>query len=522
MRLHAHALLSLLLTALLSACTSWEVTKQEVVTPYNRLVHFDYPAAFRGADVEAVVACYGPDLEGWGRADAESVLSGFDRVDRARCVIHDARAPDDDGILEADCVLRIDGVVDGVPRTFEQERVVRGALVDGAWKIVGVDAGRTMDVGGRPRFREEAAERGLVAMNRSRGIPALDGSLVPDLSSSGLALGDVDVDGLDDVLLVSGDRLRLFHNLGGEFDEITEAAGLETPATGECRCAYFGDVDGDGDPDLFVGLVGAQDVLFENLGDGRFRELAPEQSGIETAGYTTGACLADFDRDGDLDLFVISGNEVRHTTHNDPRDATNGNPNLYFENDGHGRFTEATEAAGLQDTRWALACATSDYDRDGDVDLFVANDVGLDLLYRNRGDGTFENVAEESGLGFYGSSMSAAFGDVNGDGWPDLYATGMASNSRWLLNQPGFPLPTPWIVTTLFRPFVIEGMWEMFHGNRLYLNQGDGSFAEVSIPTRSYWCGWALSGVFLDYDNDTHLDVYVANGFWTGEKDYDC
>lgn len=511
------------LAALMSAsCTSWEVTKREVVTPVNQLVHRDYPAAFKRQDVEAVVSYYSPELRDWGQADAREILERFDRVDRSRCVIHNASAPDSEGTLRAECVLRVDGERDGQRRTWEQERVITARADGGRWEISGVEMGRTIDVSAETTFREEARERGLIAANRSRGVPTLSGGKAPDLASSGLALGDVDGDGQDDVLLVSGDRLRLFQNRGGHFEDVTEASGIVTPPEGECRCGYFGDIDNDGDADLFVGMVGHENLLFENLGGGRFREVPQAASGLLSTGHTVSACFADFDVDGDLDLYVVSGNDIRVTLHDDPRDATNGKPNLYFVNDGRGRFQEATEAAGLEDTHWGLACAVSDYDRDGDLDLFVANDVGLDQLYRNRGDGTFEDVADEVGLGYNGSSMSAAFGDVNGDGWPDLYATGMASNSRWLLHQPAFPLPTPWIVTTLFRGFVIEAMWEMFHGNRLYLNQGDGTFADVSIPTDTYWTGWALTGVLFDYDNDTHTDLYTANGFWTGEKDYDC
>jgi hypothetical protein len=514
--------LAVLTAALSASCSSWEVTKREVVTPVNQLVHFDYPAAFKRQDIEAVVSCYAPAMRDWGQVDAQAILERFDRIDRARCVIHNAAAPDSDGALRAECVLRVDGERDGQRRTWEQERVITASAAGGQWQISAVETGRTVDVSATTTFREEAEERGLIANSRSRGVPTLSGGLAPDLASSGLALGDVNGDGLDDVLLISGDRLRLFQNRAGRFEDVTESSGLVTPLEGECRCGYFADMDNDGDADLFVGFVGHEDLLFENLGDGRFREVPREQSGLQSTGHTVSACFGDFDADGDLDLYVVSGNDLRVTLHNDPRDATNGKPNHYFRNDGRGRFQEATEAAGLEDTHWGLACAVSDYDRDGDLDLFVANDVGFDLLYRNRGDGTFEDVADDVGLGYHGSSMSAAFGDVNGDGWPDLYATGMASNSRWLLHQPGFPLPTPWIVTTLFRGFVIEAMWEMFHGNRLYLNQGDGTFADISTQTDTYWTGWAATGVMFDFDNDTHTDMYTANGFWTGEKNYDC
>jgi hypothetical protein len=262
--------------------------------------------------------------------------------------------------------------------------------------------------------------------------------------------------------------------------------------------------------------------LFRNRGDGRFEDVS-RRAGVEGGTqWSTGAAWGDFDRDGDLDLVIVNGNNMGQVAPEPPYAAENGHSNQFFRNDGKGRFSAATEAVGLGNSGWGLACAVSDYDRDGDLDLFIANDVGLDVLYRNRGDGTFEDVSAAAGMVFHGSSMSADFADVNGDGWPDLYVAGMASNSRWILNQPGFPKPVSWPIGLLFADFIHRIMWEMFHGNRLYLNRGDGSFDEVSSETDCYWLGWAWSAVFLDYDNDARLDIYGVNGFYTGEQSHDC
>lgn len=185
---------------------------------------------------------------------------------------------------------------------------------------------------------------------------------------------------------------------------------------------------------------------------------------------------------------------------------------------GDGTFTDRTVEAGVGHTGWALAVATADYDLDGDTDIFVGNDVGFDVLYRNRGDGTFDDVAVESGIAFRGSTMSAAWGDLNGDGYPELFAPAMDSNSRWMIDQPGFPAPAPWLARLFIRPIILGILKEMLYGNRFYLNQGDGTFREAADELGVRRSGWAWSGLFLDYDNDTQLDLYCINGFISGEK----
>ena len=506
----------------ISACATWEDTRRDIAQPFNRLVHFDYPEALQSRNSTRVAALFAPDLRPWAEQDSREVTGPFMSIERARVVIHNASPPDENGAVRSECVLRLDGTSLSEPFTWEQERIITAQPIDGEWRITAIETGRTVGVVPSTSFSEEASSRGLIATNRSRGMPDRAGVLQTYLGGSGVAVGDVDNDDLDDLLLVSGDRLRLFRNDGGTFTDDSTARGITTPTQGECRCAYFADIDNDGDKDLFVGMLQRENLLFLNDGNGRFEAVPESISGLGSTGYTSSACFGDFDSDGDLDLFVVNGEDMYVTDPQPVIAAKNGKANQFFLNDGDGTFTEATAESGLGDTGWGLACATSDYDRDGDLDLFVANDVGPDMLYRNLGDGTFEDVSQSAGIVFRGSSMSADFGDVNGDGWPDLYVAGMASNSRWVLHQPGFPLPANFLLNFFFASRVRELMWEMFHGNRLYLNGGDGTFHEISQETRSYWLGWAWSSVFLDYDNDTHLDIYGVNGFWTGEEPEDC
>lgn len=506
----------------LVSCASWDETRAEIVDPLNQLVHQDYPRALGAQDSERVAELFADDWADWARADAIQLIEPFSRIDRARCVIHDAESPDSQGAVETLCYLRLDGVRDGERFTWEQERTITAAPFPEGWRITSVELGPVVEAETDTVFREDAQGRGLIAASHSRGMPDRSGTLQPYLGSSGVAVGDVDGDDRDDLLLISGDSLRLFRNTGWTFEDVTSESGIFTPESGECRCAYFADVDNDGDQDLYVGILDGHDLLFENEGGGHFRSIPEAESGLRSLGHTAGACFADFDRDGILDLVVVNGNNMYEHEPDPPYNARNGNPDLYFRGLGDLRFEERTEEAGLGETGWGLACAVSDYDRDGDVDLFVANDVGKDLLYENNGRGVFEEVSDDVGIEFHGSSMSADFGDVNGDGWPDLYTSGMASNSRWLIKQPGFPIPAPFPIDFFFANYIRSIMWEMFHGNRLYLNQGDGTFEEVSSETNSYWLGWAWSAVFLDYDNDGHLDIYGVNGFHTGEDPEDC
>ena len=138
-----------------------------------------------------------------------------------------------------------------------------------------------------------------------------------------------------------------------------------------------------------------------------------------------------------------------------------------------------------------------------------------------RGDATFEEVTLPAGIRHRGTGMGVAFGDVDGNGHPDVFVSGMASNSAWMIDLPRFPAPAPWPFSVLLRGRILSMMKEMLHGNRFYLNRGDGSFAEVSAESGTRNSGWAFGGLFLDYDNDGQLDIYVLDGLLSGEDEDD-
>ncbi|HVR73657.1 MAG TPA: VCBS repeat-containing protein, partial [Planctomycetota bacterium] len=221
---------------------------------------------------------------------------------------------------------------------------------------------------------------------------------------------------------------------------------------------------------------------------------------------------------GHLDLYIVNGSNL-FRRHPEPiYNALNAVPNALYVSNGDGTFTDRTREAGVGHSGWGLAVTTADYDLDGDTDIFVGNDVGFDVLYRNRGDGTFDDVTQEAGIIYRGSTMSAAWGDLDGDGYPDLFAPAMDSNSRWMTRQPGFPSPAPWFVNLFLRSIVLDILNEMLYGNRLYMNNRDGTFREVADSARVRRNGWAWSGIFLDYDNDGDQDIFCCNGFVSGPE----
>ncbi len=262
----------------------------------------------------------------------------------------------------------------------------------------------------------------------------------------------------------------------GQLGRFRDAApGLGVDVKGLAGGAVLEDFDGDGDLDLMVCSQGAEDQLryFENLGDGTFEERT-EAAGLE--GLTAGRNLkqADYDNDGDVDVLVLRGGWL-----------TSGVPNSLLRNDGDGRFVDVTEEAGLLRYHPTQTAAWADYDGDGDLDLYVGNETRSShllshpsSLYRNEGDGTFEEVAAAAGVDVEGFVKGVDWGDVDGDGRPDLYVS--------VLGEP----------------------------NRLFRNRGPGdegwgfedvaAAAGVREPERSF------STWFFDYDNDGHQDLYVS------------
>ncbi len=352
-----------------------------------------------------------------------------------------------------------------------------------------------------PWFREEARERGLVFRHRSGHARDF---LFPELMGSGAALFDMDGDGdLDAFLVQSGslvespaadDRHRLFENRGdGTFADVTAGSGVEVAGYG--MGVASGDYDGDGDVDLFVTNVGP-DVLLQNQGGGTFRDVT-EDAGVGDPGWGTSACFFDYDVDGDLDLFVVNyvrwSREVERACYDPTGKPDYCSPTEYqapahgtlYRNQGDGRFLDASEAAGLRmATGNGLGVVPADFDGDGRLDLFVANDQTPNLLWLNRGDGTFAEVAalrncavDTNGRARAGMGVDVA--DLDDDLDVDLIVVNMARENDGLFRNEG-------------RYFLEETTRAGISAvNRMMTRFGVG---------------------FADFDQDGWLDLYVANG----------
>ena len=337
---------------------------------------------------------------------------------------------------------------------------------------------------------------------------------LPEAMGAGVALFDFDNDGRLDLFFVNGARIddpmpkgappvkdgprysnRLYRQTEtGRFLDVTARAGLS--GSGYGQGVAVGDFDNDGDEDLYVtALFGNR--LYRNDGDGRFTDVTAE-AGVAGSGWSTSAAFVDVDHDGRLDLFVaryldwsFEVNPYCGEPKPGPRaychpDQWKGASALLFHNEGGGRFTEVAARSGVANPEGkSLGVALADFDGDGFVDLFVANDSVRQFLYRNRGDGTFQDQAllagvayDQDGRAFAG--MGVDFADYDNDGRPDIIVTNL-SNERY----------------ALFR------------------NAGDGTFSYEThasgLGTMTLLnSGWGVR--FLDYDNDGAKDLFLAQG----------
>ena len=337
----------------------------------------------------------------------------------------------------------------------------------------------------------------------------------------GVSVGDADGDGLDDLYVAQPAGLpnRLFRNRGdATFEDITDASGLGV--LDDTAQSLFADVDNDGDEDLVL-ATGTQLLLFTNDGKGHFTAV-PDAFRLAhpLQGVLTSIAMADYDRDGFLDLYLcvysyfFGAGEDKAGTPAPYYDARNGPPAVLLRNDGHGHFVDATHEAGLDagNDHYHFAAAWADYDGDGWPDLLVANDFGTKNLYRNlgrrNGTVTFEDVAASAGALDHGAGMSAAFLDYDNDGRLDIYAGNMwTAPGRRVTAAPTFmPDATP-EMRALYRRHT--------RGNTLLRNLGDGRFEDRTLEAHAEMGRWSWSSDALDFDSDGWDDLYIANGMLT-------
>jgi enediyne biosynthesis protein E4 len=361
----------------------------------------------------------------------------------------------------------------------------------------------------QPRFSDVTSAVGLhfqnVASHTSR-------KYLIETMGSGVALFDYDNDGRLDIFLVNGGPLtdptpkgtipqkqstkdwnRLYHQKpGGAFEDVTEKAGLQ--GVGYGMGVAVGDYDNDGYEDLYVTAYGGN-RLYHNNGNGTFTDVTA-QAGVAASGWSTSAAWVDLDNDGRLDLIVLrymqwdfddiwcGERKEGYRSYCTP-DVFRPISPLVYHNDGDGHFSEVSQKISLASAGKGLGIALADYDQDGRIDLFVANDSMPEFLYHNEGNGTFKEVGLASGVAVDGEGHSYAgmgvdFADYNNDGLPDLVVTDLAN--------------------------------QMY---ALYRNNGDGAFSYETYPSglgrmTATHSGWGIR--FLDCDLDGWKDLLIAQG----------
>ncbi len=296
-----------------------------------------------------------------------------------------------------------------------------------------------------------------------------------DGNTFGPAWADYDSDGDLDLFVAKGARTgsgpnRLYRNRGdGTFDEVAAAAGVVDEEGAGAGIAW-GDYDRDGDLDLYIVNHGDPNRLFANQGDGTFVDVAAAAGVDEDEDVGRGVAWGDYDHDGDLDLIVTGGDR----------------PNRLYENQGDG--TLVGEVAGVSDDGAGTGVAWADYDEDGDLDLYLVNNGGVNRLYANQDDGTFIDVGSAAGVNDEGIGNGVAWADYDQDGDLDLYLS-KVEDAGSAKRQ-----------TTNSEP-----------GNRLFRNEGDGTFVQVAAAAGVNDEGFGFAVAWFDYDNDGDLDLYVVN-----------
>ncbi|WP_072860588.1 VCBS repeat-containing protein [Arenibacter palladensis] len=347
-------------------------------------------------------------------------------------------------------------------------------------------------------------------------------------NGGGVAIGDINGDGLPDVFL-SGNQVenRLYLNEGNlKFRDITETAGIAGKSTWNTG-AIMGDINGDGLLDIYVcavvGINGfnGQNELFINNGDNTFTESAAE-FGLDFDTYSSSAALLDYDMDGDLDMYLL--NHAVHTQESYGKAEVRQKRNIQsgdrlLRNDG-GIFEDVSEEAGIYGgaNGYGLGIAVADFNQDGYPDIYVGNDFHEDdYYYINNGNGTFSEQLRS----YFGHTTKFSMGndvaDINHDGWPDLISLDMLPEDEKVLKSSEGDDLTQTQILRVAR----FGYHYQYSRNMLFVNQQNAPYSETAIQSGIAATDWSWSALFGDYDQDGEQDIFISNGIPKRPNDLD-
>jgi hypothetical protein len=346
-------------------------------------------------------------------------------------------------------------------------------------------------------------------------------------NGGGVGIGDINNDGLADVFLTSnmGDN-KLFLNKGNwKFEDITEKArvgGIRTWSTG----VSMADVNADGLLDIYVCNSGDVDggnrenELFINNGDLTFSDQAA-QYGLDDIGFSTHAAFFDYDKDGDLDCYILNNSfrpisTLGYRNLRDQRDELGGHK--LFRND-KGHFVDVSEYAGIYGSviGFGLGVTVGDVNQDNWPDLYISNDFyERDYLYINNHDGTFKESIEQYMGHLSMFSMGADLADVNNDGYPEIFSTDMLPEDPYRLKT-----VSAFETYDVYQLRLKNDYYHQFMRNMLHLNNGDNSFVEIGELARVSSTDWSWGALMADFDGDSYREIFVCNGIYKDVTDQD-
>ncbi len=349
-------------------------------------------------------------------------------------------------------------------------------------------------------------------------------------NGSGVGIGDFNNDGLPDVFF-SGSMVssKLYINKGGfKFEDITEKAGLQTNKW--CTGVSIVDINNDGFQDIYICASHSTDPekrknqLFINDGKLQFTDQAAAY-GLADTGSATQAAFFDYDKDGDVDMYLLNHRLYSHTANNlQPKDTSGNSPaqDRLYRNDGvaagqsHPVFHDVSKEAGIKEDGYGLGLVITDVNNDNRPDIYVANDyIANDLLWLNNGDGTFSNTISTALKHQSYNSMGVDAADINNDGLPDLASVDMLpeNNERKKMmlnatNQEKYDMQQ----RLGYQPSFMRNMLHLNNGNRKINNRTEPFYSEIGQMAGVFETDWSWSVLMADFDNDGWKDIHITNG----------